>query len=203
MEISSKGWGAEADWLVERFMIQSQNLDQWAPGNDPPFDYDLNARMPVIIEGERITWDINKNIAFRKNKNGIPSERISTSVVTWTPRNDQRYIEFDIYKPRGDMGEYQLQVFVAKGPAGPANVIRSINLGTEVPGNVTEQLPAGFDLLGIRLRRTSEVKKAKRRRVSIKNLKWGSIWRGGTYTLADAFGGVLHTHGRERGIERH
>jgi microcystin-dependent protein len=196
------GAGKLSDSQVERFLVMSYSYDLWAQADVEPFTilesppnkpnpsnpvqgYTNWKRLQLDILGDSIRWLIPKHTSFKRNHAGNPA-RWESMAVCWTPLTDLRYVAGDIVKYKDD-NHYDLELVAMTGPSGSPTVLATYSMGVAGPNSFAEQIPAGYDMIGLRLVRDQTAKRAPMRRFRIKNLHVGSIATSETFTLTNVF----------------
>jgi hypothetical protein len=185
--LSADGDGLRFEKRFERLLFASQATDQWAPGDEDPFEFDRSGRFEVKVRGNHLVFEVPRFTSFRKNRAGKPSAWYSAPLVFWAPKVDIRWVRFDVEVSGPSMSAYDLElVGIDEGPVGKVVVIDSWALGQR-SRTVDRKVPAGYDLVGLRLKRSTQVKKAPHNRVVLSNVYVGSIASETVYTLDKAF----------------
>ena len=185
--ITAEGDGKRADKDISRYLLQTQSMDVWYPGDQEPFDTGRqDERFHLEVLDRAVRWLVLPNTSFRRTQAGLPAQWQST-VVAWFPSIDVRFLGFTLDKSR-DNSNYDLQVFRANGPQGALTHVQTWDLGAGTPdGDYTVSIPAGSDMVLIRIRRTTTRKRSRRFRLVLKNLRVGSVATSDTFQLDDFY----------------
>jgi microcystin-dependent protein len=189
VELAADGWGLLQDRNIERFLVASMALDQWAPGDENPFNFPGGARIKAEVRAARLVFEVKRKTHFTRNDAGQPGTWRSVPLVFWAPKTALRWITFKINATGRSMSQYDLElVGTPTGPTGALTVLQTWNLNNNLADAVKSfQIPAGYDLIGLRVVRSSEAKRAPHVRVTISDVKVGSLATSEPYTLNQAF----------------
>jgi microcystin-dependent protein len=189
VELAADGWGLLQDRSIERFLVASMALDQWAPGDEDPFKFPGGARIKAEVRAARLVFEVKRKTHFTRNDAGQPGTWRSVPLVFWAPKTDLRWIKFQINATGRSMSQYDLElVGTPTGPTGTLTVLQTWNLNNNLVDAVKSfAIPAGYDLIGLRVVRSSEAKRAPHVRVTISDVKVGSLATSEPYTLNQAF----------------
>ena len=185
--LTADGWGKRGDRFVDSLLFEDQNIDHWISGDQEPLPgqpignaYHPNARINAEVIGDKLVFTVRRFVNFHPNS--LPAH---TGMYYWLPGVNLKRIEFDIAK-NANAPAYTLQlVGTATGPTGALSVITSWSLDAGGPTSVNYSIAGSYDLIGLRIVRTTAVKHARHRRFQIKNLKVGGIATTSVYTVAD------------------
>ena len=204
VELAADGWGLLQDRQVERFLIASMALDQWAPGDEDPFNFSGGARILAEARANRLIFEVKRKTHFKRNDAGQPGTWRSVPLVFWAPKTPLRWIKFTIKATGRGMGQYDLElVGTPTGPSGPLTVLQTWNLNNNLSdASKSFQIPAGYDLIGLRMTRSSEAKRPPHVRVSIMDIKVGSLATSEPYTLNQAFTALFGKMGTDSTSDR-
>lgn len=180
--IAADGWGKLADSSSGTFLVLSYSLENWQPLDADPFppSYDGFNKIHVRKGGNRFVFRVRRKTHFRRNNAGAPVKWFN-GMARWVPGVPLKYISFDIVKSKADV-DYDLEL-VGSNALGPLTVIASWSMGPAGPTTVQSLAGVGYELLGLRIARTTQVKRARRRRFVIKKIHLGSIATAETFTL--------------------
>lgn len=145
MVLAADGWGKRADREIERVLLMSSSLDDWAMGDQEPIFYGSRrkirkvgavktevglptSRIQVKVQGQSLRFKIPDGTSFPVNPDNW------SGAFKWVPRVPLRFVDFDVeYDPEpGPL--YTLDLVNAQGPDGALTVIKSWPLGSNVTG---------------------------------------------------------------------
>lgn len=187
--LAADGWGLLQDRQVERFLLASMAVDQWAPGDERPFNYPSSARIVAEVKGQRLVFTIDHDKSFKRNDAGQPNVWRSAPLVFWAPKMNLRWIKFTIKATARNINPYDLElVGTPTGPTGNLTVLKTWNLNNQnTDATFSFQIPDGYDLIGLRMIRSSEAKKPPHARVVVDDVIVGALAPGQPFTLNQAF----------------
>lgn len=200
--IAADGWGKVPDTDQRRLLFESLNLDMWSMADDHPISYEdsspekLNSgNIFVKNHGGKISFIIPRHSAFIRNKNtGLPTAWYNGAYF-WVPETELHRVAADIHKHHND-DKYDMQVVAAHGPAGTLNVIATFSMGAAGPDLFDVSIPTGYDLVGVRLKRTDRaLHTVHERRFWLENLRVGSIATTDDFFLSDGMRYLLTAMG--------
>ena len=189
VELAADGWGLLQDRQVERFLIASMALDQWAPGDEDPFNFPGGAR--ILAEPRRQQAGLRGQAEHPLQEERRRVSRKPGAPCRWCSGPRRPTCAGSSSRsppPAATPGQYDLEfVGTPTGPTGTLTVLQTWNLNTTSPTPRSPSIPAGYDLIGLRVVRTSEAKRAPHVRVSITDIKVGNLATSEPYTLNQAF----------------
>lgn len=86
-QVVGRGVGDLSDTLIDRFLLQTRNLDLWVPGDNEPLKYPSDERITAEVREDTMVFGIPKNAEFKKDRNDGPSDW-KTGLYFWIPNVD-------------------------------------------------------------------------------------------------------------------
>jgi hypothetical protein len=185
--LTADGWGKRADTQIERFLLSNANLELWFAGDQDPLNFPGTARIYSQVWGNSLLFEVNRFTSFKKNANNKPAKWDGAGRFFWAPRTPLKWIHFDIAKTRNDAAYTLELVGTPTGPSGPLTVIQTWSLGAAGPSTVDYAIPGSYDLVGLRVSRSSEIKKAPHRRFMLRHLQIGAVATSTAFSIGDAY----------------
>lgn len=106
-----------------------------------------------------------------------------TGLVFWQPEVKPRGVAFSIKKNHSN-ANYVLELLGATGPSGNLTLIDSWSLGPKGPKQVNKSLTGDYDLLMLRVKRTTEARTDKAFRLNLRDLRVRHLATGDDYTVS-------------------
>lgn len=187
VDLVADGFAKIADKVDDgSFLVLSYDMSQWTAGDAEPLTYNGTDKIAVEVE-RRVKFTVKRKTPFKRNTAGNPT-KWQNGVYRWVPGVPIKYIAFSIGKSHNDT-KWSLEVVNATGPTGALTVLATISLAAGGPTDFSLVIPdaSAKDLIGVRLIRTDETKKAKKRRFSIRQLRIGSLATSDVYTMQQLF----------------
>ena len=189
VQLSAKGWGAEADVIVERLLLQNAAAEQWQPDG---LGYKNDEEIQASINGRNLRWKVNKKTKFKANnlnkkKNGADPPWES-GIYFWSPEVDIRKVAFTVRKKgNSDRSNYTIIVRSSTGPAQSTATADSWSLGGGDQEAHSADIAPGKSLVGIIIKRDGGKKRAPRMKFWIPDARvWGDITQAASYNVTAA-----------------